>query len=239
MHRGDFRSLGESTFFLQDYASKQFQRVASSTLMAESAALAQALAHLEWMVVWRGYTTSQSYERPRSKQGEIELVAIEKGMSIAHDSVIAIVDSKSLYDVMIGESLTSIDKKAALEVLQAKDVLRSLDGSCKWAPHSENIADSLTKEHANHHPLIQVIKLSHVRVQPVEVVVEQRKAYRELHQRQNPRPKISKTSEVVQRRASMSPMPVTSEGIGPLAHVRIFSEDLPVLRMAGGVEGAF
>ena len=166
--------------------------------MAESAALARGL-DLEWMVVWRGYATHMSYVRPVSKQGEIELVAMEESKATVHDSVTAIVDSKSLYDVKVGESMTSIDKKQHWRCFKQRDVLRTQDGCCKWIPHSENIADSLTKEQANHQPLLQAIKLSHVRLQPVEVVLEQRRAYRELRQRQNPRPKISMTSEAFPR----------------------------------------
>ena len=79
--------------------------VASSPLMAESAALAQGLAHLEWMAVWRGYATQMGYQRPVSKQGEIELVASEKSRAAVHDAVAVVVDSKSRFDVTVGDGL--------------------------------------------------------------------------------------------------------------------------------------
>eukprot|EP00971_Amphidinium_carterae_P339911 6477980-Amphidinium_carterae.1 len=83
--------------------------------MAESAALVEALCAVEWLVAWRGYTTSPLHHRPVSKMGTIELKSIERGKAPLQDDILAVVDSKSLYDVVTGENLDGVDKRSGLE----------------------------------------------------------------------------------------------------------------------------
>eukprot|EP00971_Amphidinium_carterae_P225119 4465625-Amphidinium_carterae.1 len=61
----------------------------------------------------------------------------------------AVTDSKSLYDVLNRESLSSIDRKAALELRWVRDTLSDLHGQCRWIPHDRNPPDTMTKQKGN------------------------------------------------------------------------------------------
>eukprot|EP00971_Amphidinium_carterae_P122056 2417054-Amphidinium_carterae.1 len=119
---------------LQDFASHKFRRVVSSTLMAEASALVEALSAVQWLVSWRGYATQANYKPPRSQLGEIELKPIEKIATAASDAILAIVDSKLLYDVLDGESIDGVDKRTGLDVLMCRDILTTLGGAVRWIP---------------------------------------------------------------------------------------------------------
>eukprot|EP00971_Amphidinium_carterae_P289745 5753505-Amphidinium_carterae.1 len=86
-NRVELRETGSSSIRLQEFASHKFlvnfRRVVSSTLMAESAAVVEALCAVEclyYIVAWRGYATSLLYHRPTYKM-TIELKAIEEGLT--------------------------------------------------------------------------------------------------------------------------------------------------------------
>eukprot|EP00971_Amphidinium_carterae_P253198 5027089-Amphidinium_carterae.4 len=97
-----------------DFASHKLRRVLSSTLMAESAALVEALCAVELLVAWRRHSTSPLYHRSTSKMGTIELKVNERGVTSPRDEVLAVVDNKSLYDVLFGENLDGVDKHSGL-----------------------------------------------------------------------------------------------------------------------------
>eukprot|EP00971_Amphidinium_carterae_P019032 374659-Amphidinium_carterae.2 len=61
----------------------------------------------------------------------------------------AVTDSKSLYDVLSKESLSSIDRKGALELRWVCDTLHVLQGQCRWIPHNRNPADTMTQQKGN------------------------------------------------------------------------------------------
>eukprot|EP00971_Amphidinium_carterae_P350877 6491785-Amphidinium_carterae.3 len=102
--------------------------------MVEASALVEALSAVQWLVSWRGYATQANYKPPRSQLGEIELklIEIQKLAASASDAILAIVDSKSLYDVLNGESIDGVDKRTGLEVLVCRDILTTLGDAVRW-----------------------------------------------------------------------------------------------------------
>eukprot|EP00971_Amphidinium_carterae_P343594 6483434-Amphidinium_carterae.1 len=159
--------------------------------MAETAALVEALSAAQWIVSWRGFATDEKYERPKSRLMEIELTQIERSATRAPDAILAITDSKSLYDVLHGGNIDGVDKRTGLEMLVCRDVLTTLHGSVRWIPHEANISDSLTKLGAHHAVLLEALQKATICLRAEHLELSERKAYREATGKSNPRPKRS------------------------------------------------
>eukprot|EP00971_Amphidinium_carterae_P306349 6087951-Amphidinium_carterae.1 len=158
--------------------------------MAETAALVEGLSNLEWLIAWRKWVETET--RPTSNTshlGEIELQAIEKNSNDLQQQALAVVDSKSLYDVIRGTNIDGVERQAGLESLLARDLLKSLKATIRWIPHEHNPSDSMTKISANHECLMSMLQTSTVRLRPASEILEERKEYRETTGKSNPRPK--------------------------------------------------
>eukprot|EP00971_Amphidinium_carterae_P018323 361404-Amphidinium_carterae.4 len=180
---------GVSQFSILDFTSHKFRRVASS---AETAALVEGLSNLEWLIAWRKWIEEEA--RPTSTPshlGAIELQTIEKRGDDLQQQVLAAVDSKSLQDVVRGTNIDGVERRAALESLLARDLLKSLSAMIRWIPHEQNPSDSMTKISANHECLLTVLRTSSIRLRPEKEILEERKEYRLETGKQNPRPKKS------------------------------------------------
>eukprot|EP00971_Amphidinium_carterae_P348134 6490338-Amphidinium_carterae.1 len=195
----EMQEKGVSRFSLMDLTSHKFRRVASSTLMAETASLVEGLSSLEWLIAWRKSveegtnptsTTSHLGEiELQAILGGIELQAIEKSTDELKTLVLAVVDSKSLYDVIRGTNIDGVERRAGLESLLARDLLKSLSASVRWVPHECNPSDSMTKISANHECLLTALRTSTIRLRPEKEVLQERKEYRDETGKSNPRPK--------------------------------------------------
>eukprot|EP00971_Amphidinium_carterae_P032649 643214-Amphidinium_carterae.1 len=184
------QETGVSRFSLMDFTSHKFRRVASSTLMAETASLVEGLSSLEWLIAWRKWVEEGiNPTSTTSHLGEIELQAIEKSAEELKTPVLAVVDSKSLYDVIRGTNIDGVERRAGLESLLARDLLKSLSASVRWVPHECNPSDSMTKVAANHECLLTVLRTSTIRLRPEKEVLQERKEYRDETGKSNPRPK--------------------------------------------------
>eukprot|EP00971_Amphidinium_carterae_P238567 4735877-Amphidinium_carterae.2 len=139
---------GASTFNIQDFTSHKFCRVAYSTSMAETAALVEGLSNLEWLIAWR------------------KRQAIEKNVNDFQQHALAVVDSNSLYDVIGGTKIDRVKRRAGLESLLARDLLKSLKATIRWIPHEHNPSDSMTKISANHERLMSRLQTSTLHLRP-------------------------------------------------------------------------
>eukprot|EP00971_Amphidinium_carterae_P036557 718587-Amphidinium_carterae.1 len=159
--------------------------------MAEAASLCEALTQCQWMQRWRECLETGHFANTPSQLSEIQLKPIMKEGSQREYKVTAIVDSKSVFDLIHGGNLTGADKKASLELLVCKDALLSLDGELRWVPHELNPSDSMTKGNANHECLLRLLTLCQYSLRAEKDIMEERRQYRDEHQRSNPRPKKS------------------------------------------------
>lgn len=130
------------------WKSGKLKRVVSSTLAAETQSLARAIGDLLWMMVmsyellhedfelrnWREYVKCQGY------------VAFSKS-DRAEDlgETLALVDAKSLYDLLINETTGGSDRRTALDVQALREELQELQGKIRWVDHPHMPADCLTK----------------------------------------------------------------------------------------------
>eukprot|EP00971_Amphidinium_carterae_P197093 3911878-Amphidinium_carterae.1 len=153
--------------------------------MAEAASLCEALTQCQWMQRWLECLETGRFVETQSRLSDIQLKPIMKEGSQS------IVDRKSVFDLIHGGNLTGVDKKASLELLVCKDALLSLDGELRWVPHELNPSDSMTKSSANHECLLRLLQSCQYSLRAESEIMEERKQYRDEHQRSNPRPKKS------------------------------------------------
>ena len=103
--------------------------------------------------------------------------------------LLAVSDSKSLFDNMVREQFTAAEKRAALEIAVIRDSLRSLGGSARWVPHELNCSDCLTKKKGNSQSLLQLLHSGRYRLIIEEQELQRRKEERALTGKRNARPK--------------------------------------------------
>lgn len=127
----------------------KLKRVVSSTLAAETQSLGRGIGDLLWMMVmyyellheefelraWREYVKRQSYTA-FSKHEKTEDLG----------DALALVDAKSLYDLLINETIGGSDRRNALDVQALRAELKELSGKIRWVDHPHMPADCLTKQ---------------------------------------------------------------------------------------------
>eukprot|EP00971_Amphidinium_carterae_P215178 4270893-Amphidinium_carterae.1 len=129
-----------------NWTSHKLHRVASSTLMTEMAALAQAAAEMEWLINWWHCAMNKDFVIQKGDERSVSMRGIYK---LGPDqSAVLFTDSKSTYDILsqTRPSLSGVDRKAALEARVVMTSLLAFDGQVRWLPHHRNVADGLTKE---------------------------------------------------------------------------------------------
>lgn len=121
---------GEAVTNLLHWRSGKLQRTVNSTLAAETQSLARGVGDLLWMRVmyleltvpgfqvrnWRRYIGQQGY------------VAFNKKKEGAEDleDALAVVDAKSLYDLLVNETTGGSDRRTALDVQMLREELKEL-----------------------------------------------------------------------------------------------------------------
>ena len=130
------------------WKSGRLKRVVNSTLAAETQSLARGVGDLLWMLVmyyelthedfelrqWRKYVQRQGYAA-FSKYEDLEDLK----------DALALVDAKSLYDLLVNETSGGADKRTALDVQALREELQELSGKIRWVDHQHMPADCLTK----------------------------------------------------------------------------------------------
>ena len=131
------------------WRSGKLHRTVGSTLAAETQSLARGVGDLLWMMMvymelvnpgfqlrnWRRYIGQQGYTA-FSKYSEVEELR----------DALALVDAKSLYDLLINETTGGGDRRTALDIQVLREELKELQGKIRWVEHMEMPADCLTKK---------------------------------------------------------------------------------------------
>eukprot|EP00971_Amphidinium_carterae_P347081 6488907-Amphidinium_carterae.1 len=135
-----------------------------------------------------------AYELRLPNARTLELQHIEKELEPPSDQIILVTDSKSIYDVLRKRNVEGVDKRAGMELRVVLDSMRIHQGTCRWVPHSLNPADAMTKLRANWTPLLQALGEAKVRIVEESTELKERKDYREMTGKANPRPSIQSRS---------------------------------------------
>eukprot|EP00971_Amphidinium_carterae_P155754 3088548-Amphidinium_carterae.1 len=174
-----YRQNGASPFSIQEWYSKKYSRAVSSTLCTEAAAMSMALASAEWLITWDEMSTCKDYEHKDRQARCLPIQHIQKEKEPPQDRIVIVTDSKSIYDALAKKSVGGIDRRAGLELQVVLDSFSTYQGSCRWVPHSRNIADALTKLRANWPPLLQSLSQAHISITPEAEEMENRSEYRQ------------------------------------------------------------
>ena len=138
------------------YKSHKMRRSASNVLYTESFAMSDGLAFGEWMATWIGLAKNLNYrlQDRDTLNREIQLTNIMSTAESDLPELIAVSDSKSLYDNAVREQLTATERRSAMEIAVIRDSMRSLGAQARWVPHELNCSDRLTKRKGNSAPLL-------------------------------------------------------------------------------------
>eukprot|EP00435_Cladocopium_sp_Y103_P039402 s1944_g10.t1 len=145
---------------LLHWKSGKLQRTVNSTLAAETQSLARGVGDLLWMIVvylemtdpefqlreWRKHVAKRGYAAFSKYDDPQEL-----------NDALAIVDAKSLYDLLINETTGGNDRRTALDVQVLREELKELEGKIRWIEHLQMPADCLTKKHGRTEPLRKLL----------------------------------------------------------------------------------
>ena len=131
------------------WRSGKLQRTVSSTLAAETQTLARGVGDLLWMmVVYEELTTAsfqiRDWRKYIGRKGYSAFTKFEETEEVK--TALALVDAKSLYDLLIHETTGGSDRRNALDVQALREELAELKGQIRWVEHLEMPADCLTKK---------------------------------------------------------------------------------------------
>lgn len=132
------------------WRSGKLQRTVNSTLAAETQSLARGVGDLLWMmIVYMELTKPEFHVREWRKYiGRMGYNAFTKVVETQElEDALALVDAKSLYDVLAHETTGGSDKRNALDVQVLREELSEMRGQIRWVEHLEMPADCLTKRH--------------------------------------------------------------------------------------------
>ena len=146
---------------LLHWKSGKLHRTVNSTLAAETQSLARGVGDLLWMMVmylemvkpefqlrdWRRYVGEHGYTAFTANEDPEDLV-----------QAVAVVDAKSLYDLLINETTGGSDRRNALDVQVLREELKSLYGKIRWIEHMEMPADCLTKKQGRVDTLYRLLR---------------------------------------------------------------------------------
>lgn len=143
------------------WKSGKLQRTVNSTLAAETQSLARGVGDLLWMMVMYAEMVNpdfriQEWRKQIRGEGYTAFTKYEKKDDLA--SAVAIIDAKSLYDLLAHETTGGTDKRTALDVQVLREELQELNGKIRWVDHLHMPADALTKKHGHSEMLVQILE---------------------------------------------------------------------------------
>ena len=142
------------------WKSGKLQRVVNSTLAAETQSMSRGLGDLMWLAVLIEELTNPRFCLKRwtdhVAQREVMVVGTEKNQEVLRESL-AIVDAKSLFDLLSKDTVGGQDRRTAIEIQIIREDLQKLQGQVRWVDHPAMIADALTKVKGNAEPLFQLL----------------------------------------------------------------------------------
>eukprot|EP00435_Cladocopium_sp_Y103_P063446 s1441_g25.t1 len=160
---------------LLHWKSAKLSRTVNSTLAAETQSLARGIGDLLWMIVmyqemvnpnfqvreWRKYVERAGYTA-FTKGGEKSCEALAEAL--------AIVDAKSLYDLLANETGGGADRRTALDVQVLREELSEMRGRIRWVEHWNMPADCLTKRQGRVEPLLALLRSGRLQTTALGVV---------------------------------------------------------------------
>ena len=118
------------------WRSSKMRRVVNSTLSGESAVLVDGLGHVEWMCSFFGAALIPSFTLTRRK------------VAGQFFRPVVVIDCKSVYDHILKPGTTAGvgDKRCAIDLAIAKEMLAENCMTLRWGPTGLMLADALTKD---------------------------------------------------------------------------------------------
>ena len=152
---------GEGRCNLLHWRSGKIQRVANSTLAAETQSMSRGLGELSWTVTVFNELTTLGFDL---KQWEKSLQdrRLRAFASDASDEElvqgICVVDAKLLFAHLSKETTgVTADKHTGLEMQVIRPTLAETGTRVKWVPHPQIVVDCLTKRQGNAQPLLDLL----------------------------------------------------------------------------------
>ena len=149
------------------------------------------LAGAEWSASQFYMSMDKEFRLPK-RETHLKEIRIQSLMTDPeHEEIklIGIMDAKSLYDNLVKESTSQSEKRAAMEVVIARESLDVMQGVPRWIPHEANVVDAMTKLKSNKRPLLKFLREAKIKLTPEKTILEERARYREETGKYNPRPK--------------------------------------------------
>ena len=130
------------------WRSGKLQCTVNSTLAAETQSLARGVGDLLWMmIVYEELVTAnfqvRDWRKYIGRRGYSAFTKFEETEEVK--DALALVDAKSLYDLLVNETTGGTDRRNALDVQVLREELAELKGQIRWVEHLEMPADCLTK----------------------------------------------------------------------------------------------
>ena len=149
------------------WRSYRLARAVSSTLAAESQAMATASGTVEWMCLLLHEIINGPFDVRESKQ------------VLQHHKPILVTDCKSLYDHLHSPSSPTAveDRRTSIDITIIKESVRTLNASVRWVPTDRMLADSLTKDAGDPIDLLRAcIRNSSYQISPEQDVLDNQAA---------------------------------------------------------------
>ena len=166
------------------WKSGKLPRTVNSTLAAETQSLARGIGDLLWMMVmyaevvdpcfqlrnWRRHVNSLGYTAFTKHEDEDEMIG-----------AIAVVDAKSLFDILANETNGGTDRRTALDVQMLREELDELRGKIRWIDHVHMPADCLTKKRGRVDQLVSMLQTGRFGITAESVTLDSRMQDRAQH----------------------------------------------------------
>ena len=153
----------ESTWCPASWKSYKLPRAVSSTMSAESQALATATGTTEWLLLM----LAEIFDGPLTMRSCRDVLKRRRP--------IIVTDCKSLYDHLHSPSApTSIDdRRTSIDVVIIRESCRAMNAFVRWVPTNRMLADALTKNDGDPIDLLRsCMKRSSYQISPEETVVK-------------------------------------------------------------------
>lgn len=159
----DMHDAKEVPWVPVQWKSYKLPRAVSSTLAAESQAMATASGSVEWLLL----LLSEMLDGPLEVKDCRQVLARRKP--------ILVTNCKSLYDHLHSPSSpTSIeDRRTSIDIVIIRESVRLMNAAVRWVPTNRMLADALTKDAGDPTDLLRAcIKRSRYQISPEDTVLE-------------------------------------------------------------------
>ena len=137
------------------------QRTVNSTLAAATQSLARGIGDLLWMMVMYWEMTDPNFQlrewrKHVSRCGYSAFSKYEEKEEL--QEALAVIDAKSLFDLLSNETTGGSDKRTALDVQVLREELSTLQGRIRRIEPLEMPADCLTKKNGKTEALVKMLE---------------------------------------------------------------------------------